>query len=246
MVGSPAPAALTSLPAAPAALEPGRPPQQVLEGLWCFAPSRDLQGGTAWRGARRGGRRGVDGPPPPVALGACLAARHGAGGAAAGGHRIVLTSREGHGRVARWQERLGWPVLVQEQDAYLLPNLPGLIPWGLEHEPCEGVRLLWTPGPTPGSCVAHGRPPASPHDLLFCGRLLAATAPERLAPLRQPRTFHWSRQLRSLVALQQWLPAGSPEWIACGGGLGALRGPKLVGKGAALLEHLAHELATAA
>jgi len=75
-------------------------------------------------------------------------------------------------------------------------------------------------------------------DGLFCGRLLLPQAPGRLAPLRTARTFHWPRQLRSLAALRQWLPAGSPDWIACGGGLGALRGEKLVGQGAALLAAL--------
>jgi hypothetical protein len=60
-----------------------------------------------------------------------------------------------------------------------------------------------------------------------------------VAPLRTARTFHWPRQLRSLAALRRWLPAGSPHWIACGGGLGALRGEKLVPRGTAVLEALA-------
>ena len=46
------------------------------------------------------------------------------------------------------------------------------------------------------------------------------------------------RQLRSLARLRQWLPSGSPAWIATAAGLGALRGDKLVNDGAELLASL--------
>jgi len=59
--------------------------------------------------------------------------------------------------------------------------------------------------------------------------------PGRLAPLRTHRCFHWPRQLRSLARLRQWLPEGSPDWIASGAGLGALRGARLVRGGSELL-----------
>ena len=47
--------------------------------------------------------------------------------------RILLTSREGHGRLRRLQERFGWPVLVQEQEAYLLPNVQPIDTFAEEH-----------------------------------------------------------------------------------------------------------------
>jgi hypothetical protein len=56
--------------------------------------------------------------------------------------------------------------------------------------------------------------------------------------LRRTRTFHWRRQLASLERLRQWLPDGSPAWIACGGGLGALRGEVLVPVGGGVLAGL--------
>jgi hypothetical protein len=59
--------------------------------------------------------------------------------------------------------------------------------------------------------------------------------PGALAPLRTSRSFHWPRQLASIERLKTWLPAGSPAEIACGGGLGALRGEVLVHDGGALL-----------
>jgi hypothetical protein len=87
--------------------------------------------------------------------------------------------------------------------------------------------------------VVHVREPASGVDGLFCGRLLVPLAPGRVGPLPGRRTFHAPRQLRSLARLVQWLPAGSPEWIASGAGLGALRGEKLVERGSVLLAQLA-------
>jgi hypothetical protein len=73
-------------------------------------------------------------------------------------------------------------------------------------------------------------------DGLFCGRLLVPVAAGALAPLRTARTFHWQRQLASLQHLLSWLPSGSPDWLATGAGLGALRGQPLVGDGAQKLK----------
>jgi glyoxylase-like metal-dependent hydrolase (beta-lactamase superfamily II) len=151
----------------------------------------------------------------------------------------VLTGRDGHGRCRRLQQALGWPVLVQEQEAYLLPGVDPLVVFAGEHGLGEGVRLLWTPGTSPGACVLHVTGAAAGgRDGLFCGRLLVPVGPGHLAPLRSRRCFHWPRQLRSLEKLRNWLPEGSPEWIASGSALGALRGEKLVWEGARLLAAL--------
>lgn len=153
---------------------------------------------------------------------------------------IVLLGREGHGHCRRVQEPLGWPVLVQEQEAYLLPGVAELVAFGTEHRLLEGLDLLWTPGPSPGAAVLHARGGvAGPLDGLFCGRLLVPMAPGQLAPLPSPRGFHLPRQQRSVVALCHWLPPGSPQWIATGAGLGALRGEVLVPDGARVLASLA-------
>lgn len=146
-----------------------------------------------------------------------------------GSGTLVLTGRQGHGVVRRWQQALGWPVVVQEQEAYLLPGVQRLVSFAAEHQLGCGGRLLWTPGPSPGACVLHGR--AGGQGVLFCGRLLAPVGPARLAPLRTSRTFHWPRQLHSLERLRRWLAASGPTapiWLASGAGLGALRGAKVV------------------
>jgi glyoxylase-like metal-dependent hydrolase (beta-lactamase superfamily II) len=194
--------------------------------LWLFAPNRDSQGGSSWLLATAGGDLLIDCPGFTAANLEFLRGRGGEG-------ILVLTSREGHGRCRRIQEATGWRVLVQEQEAYLLPTLRRLEVFAAEHHLAAGIRLLWTPGPTPGACVVHAVGPWG--DLLFCGRLLLAVGPGALAPLRTSRSFHWPRQLASIERLKTWLPAGSPAEIACGGGLGALRGEVLVHDGGALL-----------
>jgi len=209
--------------------EGGRPPRQVRPGLWLFAPNRDSQGGSSWLLERQEGDLLIDCPAISQANLAFLAARGGRG-------TIVLTGRTGHGRCRRIQAIGGWPVLVQEQEAYLLPTVPGVVSFGSEHTVAPGIRALWTPGPTPGACVLHAQGPWG--DLLFCGRLLLPVGPGALAPLRVAGCFHWPRQLASIEKLRNWLPAGSPATVASGGGLGVLRGEVLVEGGAALLAAL--------
>ena len=208
-------------------LEAGRPPQQLRSDLWLFPPNRDCQGGSSWWLDLPSEPVLIDCPPLTEATFNALDQL--AAGRAA---RILLTSREGHGRLRRLQERLHWPVLVQEQEAYLLPGVPMLETFSDEHVTNAGLRLLWTPGPTPGSCVVHA---PAPTDLLFCGRLLTPLGRGQLGPLRHRRTFHWPRQLRSLEHLQRWIPADASPYLASGAGLGALRGERLVAYSGAVM-----------
>jgi glyoxylase-like metal-dependent hydrolase (beta-lactamase superfamily II) len=207
----------------------------VRSDLWLFAPNRDNQGGSAWFLEHSDRDLLIDVPALTEANLAYLQHRSRPG-------QIVLTGRDGHGRCRALQEALGWPVLVQEQEAFLLPGVKALETFGFEHALAPGLRLLWTPGPSPGACVLHafGADAGGADDGggLFCGRLLVPVAPGRLEPRRSRRTFHWPRQIASLRALRAWLPAGTPGWIASGAGLGALRGESLVGSGEALLADL--------
>ena len=201
-------------------------------GLWLFAPNRDCQGGSAWLYEATELDVLVDVPALSEANLAWLRQR-----ASLRPGWIVLTGRHAHGRCRALQAELDWPVLVQEQEAYLLPSVPDLHSFGQAHNLAAGLQLLWTPGPSPGSCVVHAHG-GTAGDGLFCGRLLVPLAPGRLGPLRRPGTFHWLRQLQSLERVRQWLPAGSPDWIASGAGLGALRGEKLLHGGADQLARL--------
>ncbi|MFM7311628.1 MAG: MBL fold metallo-hydrolase [Cyanobium sp.] len=214
----------------------GRPPRQVRAGLWLFAPSRDNQGGSAWCYEAPGLDVLVDVPALTPANLDWLDRR-----SQERSGWIVLSGRHGHGRCRALQERIGWPVLVQEQESYLLPSVPSLTTFAAEHRLTAELTLHWTPGPSPGSCILHARG-GEAGDGLFCGRLLVPLAPGRVGPLRRRGTFHWLRQLRSVEHLRRRLPSGSPDWIASGAGLGALRGEKLVSDGAAQLAAIDLEL----
>lgn len=215
----------------------GRPPQLVGPGVWLFPPNPHTYGGSAWLLETSAGDLLIDCPPETEATFAFLQTRS---AQQRGSGWMVLLGRDGHGRCRRLQQRLGWPVLVQEQEAYLLPGLEGLVCFGAEHVLTEGLRLLWTPGPSPGAAVLHAcGGVADGVDGLFCGRLLVPVAPQRLEPLPSPRGFHGPRQRRSVAELVRWLPPGSPSWIASGAALGALGGTALVQNGASLLAALA-------
>lgn len=212
----------------------GRPPREVLPGVWVFPPNPRTHGGSAWLLDTDAGAVLVDCPPENEATLAFLQAR-----AARSAGWMVLLGRDGHGSCRKVQERLGWPVVVQEQEAYLLPGVKDLRPFGEDHQLAEGLHLLWTPGPSPGAAVLHAcGGVADGVDGLFCGRLLVPVAPQRLAPLLSPRGFHGPRQRRSVTRLARWLPSGSPAWMASGAALGALAGEVLVRGGASLLEEL--------
>ena len=200
-------------------LDSGRPPQQVKDWLWVFPPNRDCRGGTAWWLDLEPEPLLIDCPPLTKATIDWLQKL-----AAGRGARILVTSREGHGRMRRLQEALGWPLLVQEQEAYLLPGLKDIAAFSEDFTTQAGVRLLWTPGPTPGSCVAYA---PAPLNVMFCGRLLVPVAVNHLAAIRHRRTFHWLRQQRSLEKVRRWIPPEAMPLLASGGGLGALRGGKL-------------------
>ena len=122
------------------ALEAGRPPQQLRADLWLFPPNRDSQGGSSWWLEAAVEPVLIDCPPLTQATLDALQQL-----AAGRTPRILLTSREGHGRLRRVQERFGWPVLVQEQEAYLLPNVQPLDTFADEHT-------------TAGACGCSGPP----------------------------------------------------------------------------------------
>ncbi len=197
----------------------GNSPCQLQDELWVFPKNIHSHGGQAWW-------LGCEPEPvlidcPPVNDFTLEFLKHVSSGRSP---LIILTSREAHGKVLDLQEALDWPVLVQEQEAYLLPGLKRLSSFSNEHVTASGLRLLWTPGPTPGSCVVYA---PTPWNVLFCGRLLIPVKLNCLAALRTRRTFHWSRQQKSLENLCQWLPSDSRPSLASGASLQALGAQKL-------------------
>lgn len=207
-----------------------KPPRQILPTIFAFPPNRETLGGTAYlidRGKNGTGNILVDCPAWHPTQKAFIQATGGV-------DWLVITHRGGMGNTQAIQNDLGCKVLVQEQEAYLLPGME-LITFeegftfegdGLGRNDLEkGDRLLWTPGHTPGSsCLYYG----GEGGVLFTGRHLLPNHTGDLVPLRTTKTFHWPRQIRSV---QRLLDALSPEtWHYCcpGANTGYLRGRGVV------------------
>ncbi len=173
-------------------------PRQLTDSLWVFPPEKASEEGASWWLDCKPEPVLIDCPPITTkTIGALKRISHGQRA------RILLTNRGGHGRVRELQRAFGWPILVQEQEAYLLPDLKNVETFEETHTTQSGLRILWTPGPSPGSCVIHA---PSPWNVLFCGRLLTPVEVDRLAGSRDFCTFHWPRHQKSIEKLRQWLP----------------------------------------
>jgi glyoxylase-like metal-dependent hydrolase (beta-lactamase superfamily II) len=223
-----------------APLPHAKPPQAVLEGLWLFSPNRDTLGGSSWLLNHPEGNGLVD---VPAFAAENLAFLDQQGGLS----WIFLTHRTNFGRAQAFQERFGCELIVQEQEAYLLPEArvtafqqDGAIALAT---PIANLTALWTCGHTPGSsCLywtAHG-------GVLFTGRHLLPTPQGELEPVRISKTFHWPRQLRSIQALADRFTPESLFYACPGASLGLLRGALTVEAAGEKLQRCAARLANLA
>ncbi|MGK7906736.1 MAG: MBL fold metallo-hydrolase [Synechococcus sp.] len=147
---------------------------------------------------------------------------------------LLLTHRTAMGKpgsskscVAQCVAQLGCQVIVQEQETYLLTSLE-VCSFSTILDLVPDLQCIWTPGHTPGSTCVFYRGLGG---VLFTGRHLLPNDTGQLVPIRQPKTFHWSRQLRSISRLLETIKAPAPQWICPGGNLGKLRGDKMMDAG---------------
>jgi glyoxylase-like metal-dependent hydrolase (beta-lactamase superfamily II) len=188
-------------------------PQVVFDGIYAFPPNRQTLGGTAYLIVENHGSILVDCPAwnpevlnwlgqfPPVEW-------------------LVLTHRGGMAEVAQIQAALDCQVLVQEQEAYLLPGLT-VNTFQTKIELGDQLELIWTPGHSPGSACLYHRQQGG---ILFTGRHLLPSPQGEPMPLRTAKTFHWPRQLQSF---QQLLTRFNPQtlnYLCPGANIGFLRG----------------------
>jgi glyoxylase-like metal-dependent hydrolase (beta-lactamase superfamily II) len=197
---------------------PPKLPRSIIDGsdpssnVYAFPPNRETLGGTAYFLAQHNIL--IDAPAWNEENLQFLDDR--------GGVKLwVMTHRGGFGKqVAKMAQQLGTVVVVQEQEAYLLPEVP-----------CQtfhqvqtlslGCEVIWTPGHSPGSaCVYY----ANHGGMLFTGRHLLSDRAGDPAPLRIAKTFHWPRQMRSVQSLRDRFSAETLSWICPGASIGMLRG----------------------
>jgi glyoxylase-like metal-dependent hydrolase (beta-lactamase superfamily II) len=197
---------------------PPKLPRSIIDGsdpssnVYAFPPNRETLGGTAYFLAQHNIL--IDAPAWNEENLQFLRDR--------GGVKLwVMTHRGGFGKqVAKIAQQLGAMVVVQEQEAYLLPEVPcQTFHQGQMLAP--GCEVIWTPGHSPGSaCVysdCHG-------GMLFTGRHLLGDRAGNPTPLRIAKTFHWPRQMRSVQSLKDRFSVETLRWICPGASIGMLRG----------------------
>ncbi|NEP53504.1 MAG: MBL fold metallo-hydrolase, partial [Moorea sp. SIO3C2] len=137
---------------------------------------------------------------------------------------LIVTHRGGSSRVRDWQETFDCTVVVQEQEAYLLPQVNAQA-FHREMVLTPNHRLLWTPGHSPGSSCLY----SSAHNgMLFTGRHLLPTRQGTAAPLRVSKTFHWPRQIKHIQRLLDRFTPEKLTWLCPGANIGFLRGKRMI------------------
>lgn len=201
-----------------------KPPRLILEGIYAFPPNRATLGGTSYfcTGQTEAGDPAnllIDAPANEPTVLDFLRDR--------GGVRYwVITHRGASGEAKALQATLNCPeVIVQEQEAYLLPDLPNLVTYRDRYPLPPLGEVLWTPGFSPGSACVYLPQQGG---ILFTGRHLLPDRDGQLKPLRFSKTFHWPRQLRQVKQLQAHFTAETLAYACPAANTGFLRGQAVV------------------
>lgn len=209
-----------------------KPPRPVFDTIYAFAPNRDTLGGTAYfivENDAGGSPQNllVDTPPWDDTTQQFLAEQ--------GGVRwLMITHRTAIGKAMALQKHLGCEVVIQEQEAYLLPDIPKTtFQQNVRFTP--HTEALWTPGYSPGSacvyCARYG-------GVLFTGRHLLPNRQGQPEPLRFSKTFHWPRHLRQVDAIKARFSPDTLAHLCPAANTGFLRGQRTIDNAYARLQAL--------
>ncbi len=187
------------------------------ESIFAFPPNRDTLGGTSYLIVRNEGNILIDCPALDQTNQNFLGAH--------GGLRwLFLTHRGAIGKTAEIQQTFGCEVLIQEQEAYLLPGLT-LTTFRQKFTLDASTQVIWTPGHSPGSsCLYY----SELGGILFSGRHLVPNQQGEPVPLRTAKTFHWPRQINSLQLLLERFTPETLRYICPGANTGFLRGKRFI------------------
>jgi glyoxylase-like metal-dependent hydrolase (beta-lactamase superfamily II) len=148
---------------------------------------------------------------------------------------LFLTQRGGIGQqLLALQQTLQCQVLIQEQEAYLIPEVASTT-FHQTFDLTDAIAAIWTPGHSPGASCLYA---ASHGGILFSGRHLLPDRQGRPVPLRTAKTFHWPRQLRSIAALRDHFQTKPLQYICPGASIGWLRGALTIDNAASQLREL--------
>jgi glyoxylase-like metal-dependent hydrolase (beta-lactamase superfamily II) len=109
--------------------------------------------------------------------------------------------------------------LIQEQEAYLLPEVP-VTSFGADFSFARHFSAIWTPGHSPGSSCLYWDCQGG---ILFSGRHLLPNQEGKLVPQRTAKTFHWFRQLDGVAKLRYRFSDETLNYLCPGANTGFLR-----------------------
>ena len=189
-----------------------------LDNVFVFSPNRQTLGNTAYLIVEKAGNILIDCPAWTSENEEDIRQK--------GGVRwLFLTHRGGISTdIGAIQSAFNCNILIQEQEAYLVSNLP-VKTFGHEYHFGEGCCALWTPGHSPGSSCLYWNVQGG---ILFSGRHLLVNSKGELLPLRTAKTFHWFRQLDSVAKLQGHFTQETLTYLFPGANTGYLRGKMFV------------------
>ena len=189
-------------------------PRSVTPGIFAFAPNRDTLGATSYLIVNKSGNILLDCPAWNEVNQEFIQSQGKLSS-------LVISHRGGIGKnVLAMQQVLDCPVIIQEQEAYLLPEVE-VTSFADSRSLDDNFELIWTPGHSPGSSCLYGRQQGG---ILFSGRHLLPKSKTEIAPLRTAKTFHWWRQLNSIAKLRDRFNSETLQYIFPGANTGYLRG----------------------
>ena len=185
----------------------------MLENTFAFPPNRDTLGATAYFIVENESNILVDCPAwneiNQTFLREC------------GGVRLLfLTHRGAMAKAREIQEVTGCDILIQEQEAYLLPGLK-LTVFEREFALSDRILAFWTPGHSPGSACLYD---TGNGGVLFTGRHLLPNREGAPVPLLTAKTFHWPRQINSVKSIIDRFSPSDLQYICPAANTGFLRG----------------------
>jgi glyoxylase-like metal-dependent hydrolase (beta-lactamase superfamily II) len=137
---------------------------------------------------------------------------------------LVLTHRGAIGKAKEIQQTFGCNILIQEQEAYLLPGLT-VTSFHQEFQLTPQSRTIWTAGHSPGSsCLYY----SGFGGILFTGRHLLPTPQASIMPIKTAKTFHWRRQLQNIQKLVSEFTPETLRYFCPGANSGFLRGKSYI------------------
>ena len=189
-------------------------PRSILPGIFAFTPNRDTLGATSYLIVDKSKNILLD-CPPWNQVNQEFIQSHG------GIDLLVITHRGGMGnKIQQIQQTLDCEVIVQEQEAYLLPEVT-VTSFTDSLIISSDFELIWTPGHSPGSTCLYWQQQGG---ILFTGRHLLPKSQTEIVPLRTAKTFHWRRQLNSIAKLCHRFDRQTLRYILPGANTGYLRG----------------------